>query len=423
LNFGNVLVGSSAQLTLTITNDGNSALTISNITYPTGFSGDFSAGTIATGSTTNVIVTFSPTDTITYSGSVTVDSDATSGANTVTASGTGINPPPVAPIISLSGDLDFGDVEVGSSAQLTLTISNAGTSTLTISNITYPNGFSGAFAGAIETGATTNVTVTFSPDASTDFGGTVTVVSDAISGANTITVSGTGFDYFPAKTRFSGLFYPSNNIAIDNSGYFRASTSAKKGTFSAKIQIAGKHYSVSGRFSPGGSFSGPVARKGLTPLTITIQAGFDGGDVWKGTISDGVWTADLIANRSTFKKKTNPAPQAGTYTLTIAGSGDVLVAPTANGSGTVVITSTGALKFTGTLGDGAKVTQVTAISKDGEWPFFGSLYSGRGSIIGWLTISGNDISGPVNWFKLPSVDPVNYPSGFSFQTTATGAKN
>src|ERR1041385_1591090 len=97
------------QLTLTITNRGNAALTVSSISYPSGFSGAFS-GTIAAGTTTNVIVTFSPVSAISYNGTVTVNSDAASGVNTVNASGTGIAQTRV---ISLSGDLDFGNITVG----------------------------------------------------------------------------------------------------------------------------------------------------------------------------------------------------------------------------------------------------------------------------------------------------------------------
>ncbi len=106
-------------------------------------------------------------------------------------------------IIALSGDLDFGSVMLGATNQAVLTLSNGGNTTLTVTNISYPAGFSGAWAGTLAPGASTNVTVVFAPVAVTNYGGTVTVYSDATSGSNTLVVSGIGipadqFITFPA---------------------------------------------------------------------------------------------------------------------------------------------------------------------------------------------------------------------------------
>lgn len=95
-------------------------------------------------------------------------------------------------LISLIGDLAFGSVTVGSSSKRTFTINNTGNSTLTVSNITYPDGFSGDWSGAIPSGGSTNLTVTFSPLVATNYGGNLTIDSDATSGVNTLAVSGTG---------------------------------------------------------------------------------------------------------------------------------------------------------------------------------------------------------------------------------------
>lgn len=96
-------------------------------------------------------------------------------------------------IISLSGNLAFGEVAVGMSAQRTLAIANIGNSPLTISSISYPSGFSGNWSsGTIAAGDSHNVTVTFTPIAATVYGGAVTVSSDKTSGGNTFAASGTG---------------------------------------------------------------------------------------------------------------------------------------------------------------------------------------------------------------------------------------
>jgi hypothetical protein len=188
LAFGTVMVDTTATRTLTISNTGNSTLAVSGITYPDGFSGAWS-GTVAAGGSQNVTVTFAPTAVQSYSGTVTVASDKTSGANTIAASGTGTAVP--TRVIALSGDLAFGTVMVDTTATRTLTINNTGNSTLTVSGITYPDGFSGAWSGTVAAGGSQNVTVTFAPTAVQSYSGTVTVASDKTSGTSTIAASGT----------------------------------------------------------------------------------------------------------------------------------------------------------------------------------------------------------------------------------------
>jgi hypothetical protein len=94
LNFGSVQVGTTSQKILTIYNDGNSTLTVTNIDYPTGFSGDWS-GDIPDGGHHDVTVTFAPTQAIAYNGTLTVNSNKTAGTNTKLVSGTGTEIPTV----------------------------------------------------------------------------------------------------------------------------------------------------------------------------------------------------------------------------------------------------------------------------------------------------------------------------------------
>lgn len=414
LNFGDVPVDTYALLPFTIANLGDSDLTFTNIEFPAGFTGSITAGVLAPETTTNVLVIFFPTDTIDYGGPVTVDSDATSGTNTVTASGTGT------PNI----DMEFGDVQVGRSDQLTLSITNSGDTTLTVSNVTYPAGFSGDYSsGTIAPGAAQNVTVTFSPVVAQPYSGTMRIASDSTLGAHAVLVSGDGFQYAPAKAGFDGLFYPSEDVEFGNSGYFSAEASTRN-TFSARIQLAGKQYSISGKLSGSGSFSGTIVHKGLGNLSVSLQAGFNGGNVWKGVISNATFTAALVADRAGFNSKTNRAPQAGSYAITIAGSSNPLLAPTNNGTGTVTVTTSGIVKIKATLGDGTKVSQSTIVSQDSQLPFCGYLYSKKGYVIAWLsfgTTPGNEPSGTVDWFKPAGIDR-RFPNGFTFQTMLTGVK-
>ncbi|MDX2111053.1 MAG: leucine-rich repeat protein [Verrucomicrobiota bacterium] len=196
LDFGSVLVEQTTTRTLTLANTGNAPLTITAITYPAGFSGNWTSGTIAVGASQTVTVTFRPTATQLYSGPITITSDRTSGDDTLSCSGTGISR-----IINLTGTLAFGDVVYNESATLTFTLSNTGTDTLTVSAIHYPAGFSGDWTnGTIAAGASQTVTVTFSHMAIQSYSGTITVDADQSSGDNTIACSGTGIS-IPVVTR------------------------------------------------------------------------------------------------------------------------------------------------------------------------------------------------------------------------------
>ena len=89
LAFGSVQVGTSAVRALTISNSGNDTLTISSISYPAGFSGDWAGGAIPAGSARVVTVTFAPVSASNYGGTITVNGNHTAGANTIIVSGTG----------------------------------------------------------------------------------------------------------------------------------------------------------------------------------------------------------------------------------------------------------------------------------------------------------------------------------------------
>jgi hypothetical protein len=133
---------------------------------------------------------------------------------------------------------------------------------------------------------------------------------------------------------------------------------------------------------------------------------------------------ELLANRAVYSP-TNPAPQSGRkYTLAISGSEDSSQEPGGYGFGTVGVNTSGTISFSGSLGDGAKVTQSAIVSRQGYWPLYVPLYSGNGSIWGWLTFTNDpdsDLSGSVNWIKLAQPSAKLYPAGFTNWFDAIGS--
>jgi len=94
LDFGDVIVGQlRSDGLLTIKNDGNSPLTVTSITGPcsaTAVTSSFPNGTIAPGTTQKATIQFAPMTVANCSGVYTVNSDQTSGLNTITVVANGI---------------------------------------------------------------------------------------------------------------------------------------------------------------------------------------------------------------------------------------------------------------------------------------------------------------------------------------------
>jgi hypothetical protein len=100
-------------------------------------------------------------------------------------------------IISIAGDLNFGNVLIRQAQNAGFTIANNGNSVLTIEGFQGPCSQSGVFTltwrnGTIAPGAAQSVIMTFSPRVPINCTGTVTVLGDQTSGVNTITMTAVG---------------------------------------------------------------------------------------------------------------------------------------------------------------------------------------------------------------------------------------
>lgn len=88
LTFGDVLVGIGGTASLTIANTGTAPLNITGMTGPSGLSASWPSGTIPAGASQIVLITFVPTAPGTYTGTLTINADQTSGTTTVSLSAT-----------------------------------------------------------------------------------------------------------------------------------------------------------------------------------------------------------------------------------------------------------------------------------------------------------------------------------------------
>ena len=225
-----------------------------------------------------------------------------------------------------------------------------------------------------------------------------------------------------AQGAYNGLIYNVSNVTVLTSGFFTANTTAK-GAYTASLLIAGRHYPISGKFSPltglaTNSFN-PISGQ---PLTVRLRLDLSGTDRLQGLITGrlSAYWAQLDADRLVFTKA-NPASQRGSYTMAIppAASG-----PAGCGYGTITVSAGGVVQWSGVLADGTKVSQTSALSKDGLWPLYGSLYGGGGAVISWMqfnNLPASDLSGQLIWLKPAGLSPQSFPAGFTNAVAAVGS--
>lgn len=215
INFGNQRTGTtSAAQTITVTNNGTDALHLaasnavaisgtnaSDFAVVTALTTCTNGATVAAGANCVINITFDPAATGSRTATLTITDDANPTTQTVTLSGTG-----VAPAATLSGaSLTFsGQLITTSSSAQTVTLTNSGTASLTISSIAVTGANSGDFSqtntcpassSTLAVGANCAISVTFKPTATGNRAASVAIVDDAASSPQSVSLTGTGTDY------------------------------------------------------------------------------------------------------------------------------------------------------------------------------------------------------------------------------------
>jgi C1A family cysteine protease len=204
LNFGNTTINTSSTKTIQLVNNTTSTINVSSISITSPFSINWSSSSIQAGASRDVTVTFNPTSLGNASSALTINSNAANSPITIQASGAGVQQTSQTKIISLTGNLFYGDVIVGQSSVKTFTISNLGNSAINVSSLSTADGFIGAFNGTVQPGIPVDVYITFSPLQAQPYSGNITVNSDATSGVNTIGAIGNGISSV-SQTRIISL--------------------------------------------------------------------------------------------------------------------------------------------------------------------------------------------------------------------------
>jgi hypothetical protein len=223
VSYGNQAIGTSVTKSVVLTNTGSAALIISSITKPGApFTESDKCPIGGTGllrhASCTLTVTFSPTSTGSFAGSISIADNTSSSPQTINLSGTGG--------VTLSpASRSFGKTTQGnSSAAQTITLTNVQNAPLTIYLVTTSTSFSQTNTcpippNTLPAGGTCPILVTFSPSSPTSLGpisGTLSVAHSAIGSPTTASLSGTGIS--PVTLSPSSQSFGSQNIGTTSSG-------------------------------------------------------------------------------------------------------------------------------------------------------------------------------------------------------------
>jgi hypothetical protein len=193
---------------------------------------------------------------------------------------------------------------------------------------------------------------------------------------------------------------------------FAQLTVSSNGSFTATYNLGGSTAKIHNIFDNQGGYQGGFALPDGTSFTEGLK--LTSGGILSGTITsvtDGT-QIPLDAERTAAQAD---ASLEGSYTVVLpAVSGAGL--PAGNGYGTVTVSKTGTVKFTGQLGDGVPVTISGALDSSGVWPFL--FTKAAGSTTGAEMLLGSvafppatgGTAGTLDWYRTPDA---LYPAGFS----------
>jgi Tol biopolymer transport system component len=198
------------------------------------------------------------------------------------------------------------------------------------------------------------------------------------------------------------------------SGIVQASVT-KTGVCSGKLTVGGKTSPFRTQLRPNGSSAAVVInRPPLAPLTVEFQLDIAGQTGINITAAVGAVPASALARPTA----SSSGSLAGNYTVIIPG----LSSPSADGSvpdgsgfGTVTVSSKGAIRFSGQLGDAAPVSQSTFLTGTTRWSLYAPLYKGGGSVSGEIAFAANvltDLAATLDWFKPIRPSDKSYPQGW-----------
>jgi hypothetical protein len=259
IDFGSILVGSNITRSVTVTNTGNTSVTITSASTisPPGagfsFTGLTLPLTLSPGQSATFNASFAPTAAGTFTGSISLLSNASNSPTSVALAGTGV--PVVNTLTANPSSINFGNVFTGSTDTRTVTLTNSGNVNITINTAT-PSGAGFSLTGltlplTLTPGQSTTFSAHFSPASAGAVSGSILIGSTAANSPTTISLSGTGVTPVatlaasPSSIDFGNLFTGTSqtqSVTLTNTGNVNVSVSGST--------VTGAGFSISGLTTP-----------------------------------------------------------------------------------------------------------------------------------------------------------------------------
>lgn len=377
VNYGNVQLGTPQAQTITLTNGGATAATVSSIT-PSGTGFTLSGVTVPlalqAGQSASFTATFTPAAAGNVSGSIAVASNASNPSLSIPLAGTGVTPGTLA---ANPASMSFGAVQVGGSQTKSEIITNSGGSSLTISNMSL-TGTGFATSGlnvpmTLNAGQSLTFSITFTPQAAGSVTGGLAFTT---AGSNfSIALSGSGSS--PGQLSVTPASAAFGNVTVGTSSH-------QTGTVSA----SGAGVTISAAASTNAEFS-------LTGLTLPL------------TLNAGQSASFTV----TFKPQAGGAT-SGSLSFT-SNATNSPVAETATGTGIVPTQHTVSLSWTASTSTIAGYNVYRGTQTGGPYAQIGT---GNGTA---TTYTDSTVqSGQTYFYVVTSVDSAGVESVFSNQAQA-----
>jgi hypothetical protein len=393
VSFGSVSTGSNATKPIILSNTGTAAVQISSIAASgTGFTvnGITVPFTLNAAATATLNAVFAPTAAGSVSGSVTVTSNATNSPLTISLTGTGAQPG-----LSITpASFAYGSVVDGQTKSQTFTLTNTGSASLTISQLSVGGaGYSVsglATPSTIAAGATATLNAVFAPTTAGSLPGTITILSNAPGSPSTVALSGTGVAGTVAlSANPTSLAFGSVNAGTTSSKSVTLTNGGSANVTISQVTVSAKDVTTSG-------VTTPVT---LTPgQTQTLNVAF------KPTVAEtvsGNITITSTQGTNTVVGVSGTGQQPGiSLTPSSANFGSVAVGSTNSQTIQVSNTGNGVLTITqaSVTGNGFSTTGLTLplSLNPGQSTTFNSQFqpAGAGSASGSIMIVSNAAGSP-----------------------------
>jgi len=189
-----VLNSTSALGSVTLTNTGNASLTLTGVSVTGDFAQTNNCGsTLAASASCTVDLTFTPTVVGSRAGTLTFGDNAASNSQSVQLFGTGVN---AGSLTESPSSLSFGNVVVGVTSSKTVTITNTGGQSVTVTSLS-STGVGFEVSGistplTIAPSQSSTLDISFDPSATGSASGTIILANNSSTSSITIPVSGVG---------------------------------------------------------------------------------------------------------------------------------------------------------------------------------------------------------------------------------------